>query len=68
MIEGRFVIGKIHRALYDKYSSRYKNEYFEIEQDAEKKANTVRTSKKQSILFQNIHQCNAFMEIFYFGE
>ncbi len=35
-IEERFVIGEIDRPLYNKYSSKYKNEYFEIEQEVKK--------------------------------
>ncbi|TCI91536.1 recombinase family protein [Tenacibaculum sp. M341] len=45
-IEERFVIGEIDRPLYDKYSSKYKNEYFEIEQEIEKTSGYSSNLKK----------------------
>ncbi len=45
-IEERFVIGEIDRSLYDKYSSKYKNEYFEIEQEVEKTSGYSSNLKK----------------------
>jgi hypothetical protein len=45
-IEERFVIGEIDRELYDKYSSKYKNEYFEIEQEVEKTSGYSSNLKK----------------------
>ena len=45
-IEVRFVIGEIDRPLYDKYSSKYKNEYFEIEQEVGKTSGYSSNLKK----------------------